>query len=177
MIRSATTPGVARPVLRLARQAVLRQGDQLGVGPAGVQPGQGVGRVARGRLAEDLAGGAARERRLAGEDLAEDRAQREDVGPLVDPVDLAARLLGGHVGRRAHHRAGARQVRASEPLPRRGDHRLLGGSWPAARHRRRPRPAGRTLARPQSITWTSPKLPTITLDGFRSRWITPRAWA
>ena len=34
-----------------------------------------------------------------------------------------------------------------------------------------------TLARPQSITWTSPKLPTMTFDGFRSRWITPRAWA
>ena len=36
---------------------------------------------------------------------------------------------------------------------------------------------GSTLASPQSITWTSPKLPTITFDGFRSRWITPRAWA
>ena len=38
-------------------------------------------------------------------------------------------------------------------------------------------PAGKTLARPQSITCTSPKEPTITFDGFRSRWITPRAWA
>ena len=36
---------------------------------------------------------------------------------------------------------------------------------------------GRTLARPQSITCTSPKDPTITLAGLRSRWITPRAWA
>ena len=45
---------VARPVLRLDRQAVLRQGDQLGLGPAAVQPGQGVGRVAPHRLAEDL---------------------------------------------------------------------------------------------------------------------------
>ncbi len=37
-------------------------------------------------------------------------------------------------------------------------------------------PRGRTLARPQSMTWTSPNEPTITLEGFRSRWITPRAW-
>ena len=36
-------------------------------------------------------------------------------------------------------------------------------------------PLGRlasTLASPQSMTWTSPKLPTITLPGFKSRWIT-----
>ena len=37
--------------------------------------------------------------------------------------------------------------------------------------------AGKTLARPQSITCTSPNDPTITLDGFKSRWITPREWA
>lgn len=30
-----------------------------------------------------------------------------------------------------------------------------------------------TLASPQSMTWTSPNAPTITFDGFRSRWITP----
>ena len=38
-------------------------------------------------------------------------------------------------------------------------------------------PVGRTFARPQSITCTSPNEPTITLEGFKSRWITPRAWA
>ena len=27
------------------------------------------------------------------------------------------------------------------------------------------------------MTWTSPKAPTMTLAGFRSRWITPRLWA
>ena len=31
-----------------------------------------------------------------------------------------------------------------------------------------------TLAKPQSTTWTSPKAPTMTLDGFRSRCTTPR---
>ena len=30
-------------------------------------------------------------------------------------------------------------------------------------------PRGNTLASPQSMTWTSPKEPTITFDGFRSR--------
>ncbi len=102
--------GVPRAVLCLARQAVLRDGDQLGVGPAGAQAGRRVGQVAQRRLAEDLARGAAQEGRLAGEDLAEDRAQREDVGALVDPVALAAGLLGRHVGRRAHRRAGAGQA-------------------------------------------------------------------
>ena len=38
-------------------------------------------------------------------------------------------------------------------------------------------PPSRTLARPQSMTWTSPNDPTITFDDFKSRWITPRAWA
>ena len=51
---------VARPVLGLDRQAVLGQGDQLGLGPAAVQPAQGVGRVAARRLAEDLVAAAAR---------------------------------------------------------------------------------------------------------------------
>ena len=38
-------------------------------------------------------------------------------------------------------------------------------------------PRGKTFARPQSITCTSPNEPTMMFDGFRSRWITPRAWA
>src|SRR5262245_53717679 len=49
--------------------------------------------------------------------------------------------------------------------------RTVSGGPPA-----RPR-AVKTLARPQSMTWTSPNAPTITLDGFRSRWITSWAWA
>ncbi len=117
--------GVARPALGLDRQAVPRQSDQLGLGPAAVQAPQGVGRVAVGRLAEDLRRGPARERRRPREDLAEDRAQGEDVGPLVDPVGLAPRLLGGHVARRAHDRAGAGQVPV-RAAPRRGDQGLLG---------------------------------------------------
>ena len=38
-------------------------------------------------------------------------------------------------------------------------------------------PSASTLARPQSITCTSPKAPTMMFAGFRSRWMTPLAWA
>ena len=55
--------GVSRAVLGLDRQAVLGQGDQLALGPAAVQPGQCIGRVAPGRLAEDLGRGTPREGR------------------------------------------------------------------------------------------------------------------
>ena len=37
--------------------------------------------------------------------------------------------------------------------------------------------AGMRFARPQSINSVSPKLPTITLAGLRSRCSTPRVWA
>ena len=33
------------------------------------------------------------------------------------------------------------------------------------------------LASPQSMTVTSPKSPMMTLSPFRSRWMTPWAWA
>ncbi len=125
MIRSATALALRGRSSGSRRQAILRQGDQLGVGPAGVEPGRCVGQVAQRRLALDLAGRAAQERRLAGEDLAEDRAQGEDIGPLVDPVDLAASLLGSHVAGRAHHRAGVRQVGIVGAAAGRGDHGLL----------------------------------------------------
>jgi hypothetical protein len=62
---------------------------------------------------------------LAGQDLAEDRAQGEHVGPLVDLVDLTPGLLGGHVRRRSHHRAGMREVIVGA-APGGGDDGLLG---------------------------------------------------
>ena len=46
MIRSATALASRGRSSGSTRQAVLRQGDQLGLGAAGVEPGQGVGRVA-----------------------------------------------------------------------------------------------------------------------------------
>ena len=87
--------------------------------------------------------GPARERRLAGEDLAEDRAQGEDVGPLVDPVDLAAGLLGRHVGRRAQHRCRPARASASEPLRAVRDHASRRPAPAGRRRRRRRRPAAR----------------------------------
>ena len=47
----------------------------------------------------------AAERQLAGQQLVEDHAQAVDVAAAVDPVALAAGLLGAHVGRRAEHLA------------------------------------------------------------------------
>ncbi len=157
MTCSATAPACRGRSSASRRQAVAGDGDQLGVGAAGVQAGAGVGQVAQRRLAEDLARGAAEEGRAAGEDLAEDRAQREDVGALVDPVALAAGLLGGHVGRRAHHRAGARQAGVAGAAAGRGDDRLLAIEPCRPSSSSTTPPRGRTLARPQSITWTSPK--------------------
>ena len=82
-------------------------------------------------------------------------------------------LLGRHEPRCSQHGAGGRigriaarrglrpgQLRRPDPLRRR--HR---GS------------RGHTAAMPQSSTSTSPNEPTITLEGLRSRWTTPWAWA
>ena len=39
-----------------------------------------------------------------GQDLAEHRAQPEDIGPLIDSMYVAARLLGSEVGHGPHDR-------------------------------------------------------------------------
>jgi hypothetical protein len=88
---------IPRPIPGLRRQAVAGQGDQLGVGPAGIEPSECAGQIApRGSGAGPFSRRAP-ERRPAGEDLAEDGSQAEDVGPLIDPVELAPGLLGRHV--------------------------------------------------------------------------------
>jgi hypothetical protein len=58
------------------------------------------------------------ERRLARQDFAQDGAQAEDVAALVEVLDLAARLLGGHVRRRAQHPA-RRRLRGGQIVSRR----------------------------------------------------------
>ena len=63
---------------------------------------------------------------------------------------------------------------ASRGRPDLGPERASSGSRPPAGRRRR---LARTLASPQSMTWTSPNAPTMTFAGFRSRWMTPWAWA
>ena len=48
-------------------------------------------------------------RRLAGEDLVQDRPQGVDVGGWAERLLVAGRLLGGHVAGRAEHGLRARQ--------------------------------------------------------------------
>ena len=95
--------------------------------------------------------------------LVQDRPQREEVGARVG--DLPARLLGRHVGDRAHRRArGGELVR----LHRGGRLGVL-----------RPR-AGRArsiLARPKSRIFAWPRALTKMLAGLRSRWTMPFACA
>ena len=124
----AEGPGVAGPGGRLGGQAVAGQGHQLGVGAAGVEPGPGVGQIGAGGPALGLGRGPAGERGRAGQDLAEDRTQGEDVGPLVHRADLAPGLLRRHVGGRTQHRAGQRQlhVRGAAAARRRNDFLPLG---------------------------------------------------
>ena len=138
--------GVRRPVLWLARQAVLGEQDQLGFRAAGVKPCHRLGQVAQGSLPVDLASLSAHERRLSGEDFAEDRAEGEHIGAAIDRLALAPRLLWRHVSRRAHHTARLREVRVGkDPTPsqspsrapspcrprRHRPHRLSTGLWPA----------------------------------------------
>ena len=98
--------GILRPVDRLGRKAFLGQGDELRIGAAAVEPRGGIGQIAVGRLAADFLARSTQIRRLAREDLAQDRAQAEDVGATVEVGDVAAGLLGRHVRRRAQDRAG-----------------------------------------------------------------------
>ena len=95
MIRSDTTlASRGRSSGSTARQS-LTSVDQLPLGPAAVQPVERIGCVALSRLAEDLAGIASREGRRTRDDLAEDRAQREDVGPFVDHASVSPRACSG----------------------------------------------------------------------------------
>ena len=93
----------------------------------------------------------------------------------VDLVDRPAGLLRRHVRRRAQHAAGLRVAASASraggsAVPRRSSAVRVGPGRSAAA-------LARTLARPQSMTWTSPNAPTMTFAGFRSRWMTPWAWA
>ena len=110
------------------------------------------------------------------QDLTEDRAECEDVGPFVDPVDLTTGLLGAMYDGVPIAEPARERSESSEPLRAVAITVSCLVTLPAVASSETP-PRGKTLARPQSITWTSPKLPTMTLLGFKSRWITPRACA
>ena len=108
------------------------------------------------------------ERRPAGQQAVERRAQAVDVGARPEAVQVPLGLLGAHVRRRPQAHAGQRLGAAAG---RGGDQR------PLARIRPRARPGPVALARPQSTTSVSPCLPTIMLPGLMSRCSTPRLWA
>ncbi len=103
----------------------------------GLELGRDAGRHPRGgrdppgrRLAQHLGVIAAGDRRSQGEERVQQPAQGVDVGPLVHALELAARLLGRHVARRAEDRALLGQegcaARARRALgPGAGDARLL----------------------------------------------------
>ena len=101
MIRSATAlASRGRSSGSAARQS-LASAIKSTSAPQPPEPLEGFGGFAPRCLAEDLARGPARERRRTREDLGEDRPECEDVGPLVDQVNLAPGLLRWHVARRA----------------------------------------------------------------------------
>ena len=100
--------GVGQTIFLPGFQTGSRQGDQLRVGAADVQASQRRPQIARLRQPPYRPSGWADVGRLVGQDDAQDGAQSEYIAALVQLVDLAARLLRRHVGRRTHHRAGLR---------------------------------------------------------------------
>jgi len=107
---------------RVARGRLVGHGPGDDRGEIGRRVGRALGQrldLALDRRGDDVGGGLGGVGRGAGQQVVEHRAQAEHVGALVDR--LAARLLGRHVRRRAHHRAGD------------GEDRLLrGGRRPGA---------------------------------------------
>ena len=97
---------------------------------------------------------------LAGGHLVQHRAEAEDVRARIH--GLARRLFRRHVGQRAHPLPGIRQV-LDQCVDAEGSDGSS-SSWS-------------NFASPKSSTFTAPSVPTITLAGFRSRWMIPRAWA
>ena len=97
---------VLGPIDRLGGEALLRQGDELRVGAAAVEPRGRIGQVAVGGLAADFLVRSAHIRRLARQDLAQDGAEGEHIGPAVEIGDIAAGLFGRHVRGGAQDRPG-----------------------------------------------------------------------
>ncbi len=115
--------GVARPVGHLGGHTFPGQFDQLRIGPADGKSFLCPADLApRGPLL-DLHRVWTHECRRARQDLAEDRPQGEDVGPLIQRIDLAAGLLRRHVRRGPHYASREREF-AVIPAPC-GGYRLL----------------------------------------------------
>ena len=93
-------PRVTGPDCPRRVEAASGELDQLVLRAARIESGEGFIETAGRRVFEDLRT-AADIRRPAGQNLAKDRSQGEDVRLFVQLLDLSARLFGTHVGRRA----------------------------------------------------------------------------
>ena len=94
--------GIARPVTRHWLQTAEYERLHCLVGIARVDPAMGLFE-ARLPCRQQLIADWTRVRGLAGEDLAQDRAESKHVGPLVEFLGAPHGLLGGHVRGGAHH--------------------------------------------------------------------------
>ena len=167
-------PRVGRPVGLLRRQAPLAQLDQARVGPAPssrAKASPSLARAASWRVDSESAptyGGrpVRTAHRMAPRPNTSLRASIWSTAPMACSGGMYAGVPS------------TLPVRVASPAPRSesiadaaavASSPAVGSPGPAA--------GPRTLARPQSMTWTSPNAPTMTFAGFRSRWITPRPWA
>ena len=94
---------IAWAFFRLQFQAVLREGNQIGIRPAGIQSRHAVVQLPTRSLSEHGRAVGSDVGRLTGQNLAKDRPQAKHVGPFVQVVDFAQRLLRRHVGGRPHY--------------------------------------------------------------------------
>ena len=148
---------------RRLRSRSRHRSSSLRIGP-GVEAGNRVQSMsARSTSAIVCERRLALEEASAGQQLEQHHAERPDVRPLVH--ERSARLLGAHVGDRAHDGPGAS-----------GRHGGEGGRRARIVSRAVPLPSS-ALARPKSSTLTSPSGVTLTLAGLRSRWMTPLSCA
>ena len=170
--------GVPRPVVRLRRPGTACTGRPAPAPPR-TRP---AGRTRRPSFPGPPSAGppppsSPDVRRLAGQDGAQDRPEAEHVGPLVDLARPPRPPAPGGMYAGVPSTTPGLRVRPRSPAER-ADLGELGVVPSRVGSRSAAAPAlASTLARPQSMTWTSPKLPTMTFAGFRSRWMTPWAWA
>ena len=169
------SPLLLRAMRRRRRQAASGQGHQR---RSAVQPSSRAWASARSRARAACRRhrGGPGEGRLAGQDLAEDRPEAEHVA--MRRSSSPGRLL---------RRPCTRACRA--PTPVRDGCRVAAGAGRCGSRSHGRRLGGRRLVggsrSPSSGPWRGPSPspaprrspPTMTFDGFRSRWITPWAWA
>ena len=174
--RRRDRPRVPRPGVPVRGQAPLAQRDQLRVRPAPVEPGEGVVEFARAPPGggprrpspRSTAGRPVRiSQRTAPRPNTSARSSSLSISPPACSGDMYAGVPSTLPACVYEPGSDDRSVSISELPSRRSGSSGVG----------RGAVSDRTLASPQSMTWTSPNCPTMTFAGFRSRWITPLLWA